>query len=588
MSPNTSQLDVQGRPRVSTAQRLPRMLDSISRDALGFATRTTVAGIAALFTAMWLQLDTPRWALWTVFIVSPPVRGNALRKTAARLVGTVIGCVAALAIVGLFPQDRWGFYFLFSAWLGACAYWATLQRGYVAYGASLAAFTSAIVAANVSAAPLGVWQNAMDRGSATILGILFALVASASFARTDNANGNLARSIRDVAIDLLEWSAEQLEPSAYDQPIDAPFTARILRLDETCINAIAERPALARVTHWFRGLPTALLALQSAVLRLRGRANTADCSPAILGSAAHMLRGAAASLRSNASKATVPANLRARSPALKEIAAAVLAIGVGLDAILTLKRPQASPPLHPPPKFVARPRDAATNLIRTLVAVALGLCIWNLTAWQYGTVFMANVAVAAVIFVKLENPVLGMSAATLGVAAGGMVGVAAKYLLLAGESNPLTLVAVLFPVLFMGAWIHTMGKGAPIEVFLVIGFLVLLEPRNPQDYDFVHDVNVLIAVVGAYGFTSLVFRVIRAPVKGRARVARLLTGMRRRRSCARGDSTRRQALEWETQMYDELQRLQAATKDFRHREYGVHLLLSGLRLMNKSSGAGVA
>src|SRR5450755_1012163 len=92
---------------------------------VGFALRTTLAGIAALFTAMWLQLDTPRWAIWTVFIVSPPVRGNALRKTAARLVGTFLGCFAGVAAVGLFPQDRVGFYILFSLWLGACAYWAT-------------------------------------------------------------------------------------------------------------------------------------------------------------------------------------------------------------------------------------------------------------------------------------------------------------------------------------------------------------------------------------------------------------------------------------------------------------------------------
>jgi uncharacterized membrane protein YccC len=50
---------------------------------VAFALRTTVAGLAALFVAMWLQLDTPRWAIWTVFIISPPMRGNALRKTVA-------------------------------------------------------------------------------------------------------------------------------------------------------------------------------------------------------------------------------------------------------------------------------------------------------------------------------------------------------------------------------------------------------------------------------------------------------------------------------------------------------------------------
>src|ERR1700744_1053337 len=77
---------------------------------LAFALRTTVAGLAALYTAMWLQIDTPRWAIWTVFIVSPPVRGNALRKTAARLVGTAIGCIVGIVLVALFPQQPTGFY----------------------------------------------------------------------------------------------------------------------------------------------------------------------------------------------------------------------------------------------------------------------------------------------------------------------------------------------------------------------------------------------------------------------------------------------------------------------------------------------
>ena len=88
---------------------------------LNFALRTTVAGIAALFVAMWLQLDTPRWAIWTVFIVSPPLRGNACARR-SRIIGTFLGCVVGVVSVGLFPQDRVGFYVAFSAWLGACAF----------------------------------------------------------------------------------------------------------------------------------------------------------------------------------------------------------------------------------------------------------------------------------------------------------------------------------------------------------------------------------------------------------------------------------------------------------------------------------
>lgn len=218
-------------------------LDFTSTGDVLFSLRTTLAGIAALFTAMWLQLDVPRWAIWTVFIVSPPVRGNALRKTAARLVGTVIGCIVSVAVVGLFPQDRLPFYLVFSAWLGACAYWATLRRGYVSYAAILAAFTSAIIAAEVASAPLGVWRAAVDRGSATLLGTIFAYFASEMSARSDDVPSELAYRVRALAGDVLDWAVRQLESRQTYELKDAPFTAQMFALDDTCTNAIAERPA---------------------------------------------------------------------------------------------------------------------------------------------------------------------------------------------------------------------------------------------------------------------------------------------------------------------------------------------------------
>ena len=63
----------------------------------------------------------PRWAIWTVVVISPPARGDILRKTTARLVGTPIGCIVAVILAGLFPQDR----------VGMCLGWA-FGSGYAA------------------------------------------------------------------------------------------------------------------------------------------------------------------------------------------------------------------------------------------------------------------------------------------------------------------------------------------------------------------------------------------------------------------------------------------------------------------------
>ena len=540
---------------------------------IAFALRTTLAGLAALYTAMWLQLDTPRWAIWTVFIVSPPVRGNALRKTAARLVGTSIGCVVGIVCVGLFPQQPAGFYIVLSAWLAACAYWATLRRGYVSYAASLAAFTSAIVSAGVSAAPLNVWQEATDRTSATVLGVLFALFASDVAARSDDAPGELAKRICALAVDLLDWAARQLQPGKSDEPKDAPLTARILGLADTCTNAIAERPALNWVKAWIGGIPTALLSLQSAVLGIRDEARRGGPTAAGVLWATDAIDGVAAFLRSPSAldlpslrrqRATL-AGLRqasgAQAPATKVILDALVYLLAGLEAILTLHPPDAAPRPYPRPTFMAHRPHAMTNAIRAVV----------------GIVFMIDIAVALVIFVTLDDPVVANVAAIVGSTAGCIVGLAAKYFILIRGNDPLNLLIVLFPLVFFGAWIETKGKLASLGTIMVIALLLMIGPTNPQGYNFVNDVNSFIAIEFAFGFMVLVFSMIGAPQKGTARIIELLARMREHRRKVRSWLSREDRFGWETRMYDELQRLQATTKDPRHRQHGVSLLLSGLK-----------
>jgi uncharacterized membrane protein YccC len=558
---------------------------------IAFALRTTLAGLAALYTAMWLQIETPRWAIWTVFIVSPPVRGNALRKTAARLVGTAIGCTVGIVLVALFPQQPAGFYVSLSVFLAVCAYWATLRRGYVSYAASLAAFTSVIVSAGVSAAPLNVWQTATDRGSATVLGVLFALFASDVAARSDDAPGELAKRICALGLDLLDWAARQLQPGKSDEPKDAPLTTRILGLAETCTNATAERPALIWVKTWIGGIPTALLSFQSAVLGIRDTARRGGATAAGVLRATDAIDGVAVLVRSpsaldlpslrrqRATLAGLGQDLEAQAPATKEILDALVYLLAGLEAILTLSPPEAAPEPYPKPTFVAHRPRAMTNAIRAAVGILLGFLIWDVTAWSHGIVFMILVAVALVIFVNVDDPVVANLAAIIGSTAGCLLGLLAKYFILIRGNAPLNLLIVLFPLVFIGAWIETKGKLGPLGVVMVIGMLLVIEPANPQEYNFVNDVNSFIAIEFAFGFMVLVFSAIGAPQKGTERIIELLTQMRKLRLDARFCSSRQDRFGWQTRMYDELQRLQAVTKDPRHRRHGANLLLSGLKAL---------
>ena len=569
----------------------PRLIDAAG---LGFALRTTLAGMAALFVAMWLQIDTPRWAIWTVFIVSPPVRGNALRKTAARIAGTFIGCIAGIVLVALFPQDRVGFYILFSLWLGACAYWATQQRGYVSYAASLAAFTSAIVSAGVSAEPLAVWQTAMDRGCATMLGILFALFASNLAATTDDVPGDLVKRICAIAINLLDWSVKQLQSNSAE-PKDAPLTSKILDLDESCIDSLAERPALNRVKPWICGMPTAMLSLQSAVLNMRDAispqaiATAREAKDALQGIAEFLRSGAALELpaldRQMDSLHGILKSQPAQAQPLRQTIDALLYLLGSLQALMTFQPPDAAIPLFPPPRFASRPYAATINMIRAIIGVGAGFIIWDLTAWPQGPVFMVIIAVVVVVLVNIDNAIIAIWAAALGSTAGGVIALGLKYLHLVSFNDPANLILALFPFLFFAAWIETRGKLAPLGVVLAIGLLYVTEPSNPQSYDFAHDVNTLIAIESGLVFTSLVFLAIGTPKKGAERIAELLARMRHRRGALLPTCTQDQRLGWETQMYDELKRLQEATPDPAHRRHGVNLLLGGLKLSNTGSYA---
>ena len=581
-------LALKSHPAYDDVRRARYWYDFTSTANIAFALRTTLAGIAALFTAMWLQLDVPRWAILTVFVVSPPVRGNALRKTAARLVGTVVGCVAAVTLVAMFPQERLTYYAVFSVWLGGCAYWATLRQGYVSYAAVLAAFTSAIVAADVASKPDQVWQAAVDRGSATVLGTLFAYFASEMSAGSDDVPRDFSNRVRKLAGELLDWAIGVIEPGNSTEPKDAPFTAKLLGLNEIRTNAIAERPALGWVKPWIDGLPTALLSLQSAVLSLSDviaqgpeKTHYARLKDALKGVGNFFRSTAPLDLpglrRQAASVAGARDAVWAQAPALKEIFDAILYVLAGLEAILSLSPPVDLPPIYPKPTFVTHPRYATTNLVRTVVGMLAGFAIWDATAWANGDIFMVNVAVALVLFVANDDPVAGNWPNLIGNLVGGLVALAAKYLVLVHSNQSLSLAMILFPILFIGAWAETIPKLATLGLFYINGLLVLMEPKNPQQYDFVHDINVLTALAFAYAFVPAIFVAIGAPRRGGDRIVQLLMHMRQRRRRLAANSTRDERLSFETQMYDELQRLQAVTDDPGCRERGVKLLLSALK-----------
>src|SRR5215470_5276894 len=137
-----------------------------------FAVRLWIAITIALCTSFWLQLEAPFSAALTVLILAEPTRGQALAKAGWRLIATIIGTAASIAIVGFLGQSGDLILAAFAAWIGLCVYAAGLLDGYRAYAAVLSGYTVGLIAVQQIDSPQRVFESGMSRGAAIAVGVL--------------------------------------------------------------------------------------------------------------------------------------------------------------------------------------------------------------------------------------------------------------------------------------------------------------------------------------------------------------------------------------------------------------------------------
>jgi uncharacterized membrane protein YccC len=158
----------------------------IPADSWALGIRIWIAVVLALGASFWLQLEAPYEAALTVAILALPTRGQALEKACFRLLATIIGVAASIAIVGVFSQARDLMLAVFAGWIGLCVYASGLLDGNRAYAAVLSGYTVAIVAIEQLDTPQNVFQTAVARGAAIGVGIAAVALVNDLFAAPDN------------------------------------------------------------------------------------------------------------------------------------------------------------------------------------------------------------------------------------------------------------------------------------------------------------------------------------------------------------------------------------------------------------------
>jgi uncharacterized membrane protein YccC len=150
-----------------------------------FAIRIWLAIVLALYVSFWLELEAPSSAALTVTILALPTRGQVLEKAVFRLIATVLGVAASIAIVGLFAQTGILLLVAFAAWLGICVYVVGLLDGNRAYAAALSGYTVGIIAVQQIDSPQHVFEASMARGAAIIVGVLAITIVNDLLAAPD-------------------------------------------------------------------------------------------------------------------------------------------------------------------------------------------------------------------------------------------------------------------------------------------------------------------------------------------------------------------------------------------------------------------
>lgn len=159
---------------------------------LRFPIKLTFALVAALMIGFHLNLETPRWAVMTAGIVAggtafaaggDPYSGALRYRGILRIIGTFIGCVAALVIMIATVRAPVVMLLLCCIWAGFCVWLSSLIKVENSYALGLAGYTALIivVTANASGGLTLVPQYAVERCSEIILGILCAILADMIF-----------------------------------------------------------------------------------------------------------------------------------------------------------------------------------------------------------------------------------------------------------------------------------------------------------------------------------------------------------------------------------------------------------------------
>jgi uncharacterized membrane protein YccC len=471
---------------VPASTQLAFNLAGLPISSWGFAVRLWIAVTIALVTSFWLQLEAPFSAAMTVLILAEPTRGQALAKAGWRLIATIIGTTASIAITGALTQSGDFILVAFAAWMGLCVYAAGLLDGYRAYAAVLSGYTVGLIAVQQIDSPQHVFESGMARGAAIAVGVLSITIVNNLLLAPDRYP-RLMTQLAAMHRRMREYAKAVIRDEITDATAAAALMREIVALRPEIDSLATEASSGAVRSAAARSTMVALVAELQAVRALAALPVAADPAFRELVMSELDRSDDEASSISPVAHPIDPANnatdAAAAPPAwaLSELLRTDEEVRQNLRALKSGRRP----PRAWRAPFYRSYRIAVESGVRASAQFAIASALFSFAGWPATGVPLSIVALVIGLGATTPNPraltTVGLVASPIAIALAGVF----EFLILDGVSEfPLLAIALAPFVAGAGLLISGPNPGlASLGRLILLFFIEIFAPSNPQTYD---------------------------------------------------------------------------------------------------------